>query len=555
MAGIEARGAAALLVGGTGLYVRALVDDFTPPPHFPDIAAELESNPDTAELAARLHELDPVALERIPAGNRRRIIRALEVGIGTGVPFSEHGEAFGSYPATPFVMCGLRPDRDVIAEAIGDRFDAQMAAGFLDEVAALSKIRPPMSRTARQALGYRELLAHLRGETDLEGAVSEAKLATRRFAVRQLRWFGRDPRIEWFDPPDADRTAAQLATELDLLWRKSAAGGTGGTGTVEPASSPAPPSALPARRDLQGAPVPDASRQVPRQGNDFLVALGALNPGLEVGADVAQSLCERRRGIGADGLVYGLAPADPADGAAMVLLNADGSRGRRSRATASAAWLRPCSHRTHSPRVQMRRVRSCASRPTAGCVRSPWPKGIHSVGPCSPSIWAQRAKAPPVSPEALAWGRYRRRTLDIGNPHLVLLVDEPEVVDLEVEGPALERAYPDGINVHFVAVADPHHLVLRVWERGAGVTQACGSGAVAAVVAADRWGLLGASATPVRVTMPGGAATVELRDARALLTGPSEFVGRSSPREWSRYRTQRRRIPRAGPSDPPRRLR
>lgn len=243
LAGIEARGAAALLVGGTGLYVRALVDDFTPPPHFPDIAAELESNPDTAELAARLHELDPVALERIPAGNRRRIIRALEVGIGTGVPFSEHGEAFGSYPATPFVMCGLRPDRDVIAEAIGDRFDAQMAAGFLDEVAALSKIRPPMSRTARQALGYRELLAHLRGETDLEGAVSEAKLATRRFAVRQLRWFGRDPRIEWFDPPDADRTAAQLATELDLLWRKSAAGGTGGTGTVEPASSPAPPSA------------------------------------------------------------------------------------------------------------------------------------------------------------------------------------------------------------------------------------------------------------------------------------------------------------------------
>lgn len=259
-------------------------------------------------------------------------------------------------------------------------------------------------------------------------------------------------------------------------------------------------------------------------GNDFLVALGALNPGLEVDADVARSLCERRRGIGADGLVYGLAPADPADDAAMVLLNADGSRaeisGNGIRCLAQALLAQDPQPQGADAAGQVLRIETDRGlREVTLAEGDPQRRAMFTVD------MGAAGEGPPVSPEALAWGATDVATLDIGNPHLVLLVDEPEVVDLEVEGPALERAYPDGINVHFVAVADPHHLVLRVWERGAGVTQACGSGAVAAVVAADRWGLLDASATPVRVTMPGGAATVELRDARALLTGPSEFVG------------------------------
>lgn len=239
---IEARGSSALLVGGTGLYVRALVDGFTPPPHFPGIAAELERIEDTAVLTARLDDLDPAAMSRIPAGNRRRIIRALEVSLGTGVPFSEHGGTLERYAPTPFVLCGLRPSRDALTEAINNRFDSQMAAGFLAEVTALSEAQPPMSRTARQALGYRDLLGHLRGEADLGDALTAAKMRTRRFSVRQLRWFGRDPRIEWFEPPGGDRPTVQVAAELDLLWRKCAAGEIASASSVDeaPLSVPQP---------------------------------------------------------------------------------------------------------------------------------------------------------------------------------------------------------------------------------------------------------------------------------------------------------------------------
>jgi tRNA dimethylallyltransferase len=248
---IEARGSSALLVGGTGLYVRALVDGFTPPPHFPEIAAELERTEDTTALAARLCDLDPLGVSRIPAGNRRRIIRALEVSIGTGVPFSAHGGALERYGPTPFVLCGIRPDRRALAEAINTRYDSQMAAGFLAEVKVLSEAQPPMSRTARQALGYRDLLDHLCAGTDLDDALSAAKTRTRRFAVRQLRWFGRDPRIRWFEPPGPEHSAAQVAAELDLLWRERAAGETCSTSSVEPAL----PSVSPARRS-SAAPHP-----------------------------------------------------------------------------------------------------------------------------------------------------------------------------------------------------------------------------------------------------------------------------------------------------------
>jgi tRNA dimethylallyltransferase len=228
--GIERRGADAILVGGTGLYVRAMVDGFEPPPHFPELAARLDAAGDTTELTERLRQLDPDALEHIPAGNRRRLVRALEVTLGTGRPFSSFGERFDRYPSTPFVMGGLWPSREVLTARIAARFEVQMEAGFLDEVAGLHRVEEHLSRTATQALGYRELLAHLRGECDLADALEHARVRTRRFAVRQQRWFGRDPRIDWFEPPgDADA----VAESIDRLWRKRAAAGLGSLATVD----------------------------------------------------------------------------------------------------------------------------------------------------------------------------------------------------------------------------------------------------------------------------------------------------------------------------------
>ncbi len=236
---IERRGADAVLVGGTGLYVRAVTDGLALPSRYPAVAAELEAEPDTAVLVARLQGLDPLALSRIPPNNRRRVIRALEVTIGSGRPFSAAGPGLGVYPPTPFVMAGLRLGRDALAERIRARYRTQMEVGFLDEVRALAAVPGGPSRTAAEALGYRELLAHLRGGCSLDDAVATAAARTRRFAVRQERWFRRDPRIRWFDVADDDvaDTPGRVAA-LDALWAKRAAEGVGSATTVDGGGAP-----------------------------------------------------------------------------------------------------------------------------------------------------------------------------------------------------------------------------------------------------------------------------------------------------------------------------
>ena len=198
---IRSRGVVPVLVGGTGLYVRAVIDELRIPGRYPEVRGELEAEPDTAALHRRLVELDPVAAGRMEPTNRRRIVRALEVTIGSGRPFSSYGPGLAHYPAAPFVQVGLRWERDRLDERIAARYQRQMADGFLDEVRSLAG--QPISRTASQALGYKELLAHLRGETTLDEALELAVVRTRRFARRQERWFCRDPRIHWLDAPAA----------------------------------------------------------------------------------------------------------------------------------------------------------------------------------------------------------------------------------------------------------------------------------------------------------------------------------------------------------------
>jgi tRNA dimethylallyltransferase len=231
LSGIEDRGARALLVGGTGLYVRGIVDGFRPPPRYPELSRRLDALT-TEELTERLAELDPVALGRIP-GNRRRILRALTVTVGSGRPFSEFGAALEEYVDTPFVLCGLVPPREELAGRIASRYDEQLERGFLDEVGELHSLGDRLSRTAAQALGYREFLSHLRGELTLEQALAESKVRTRRFAVRQIRWFRRDPRIRWYAAPEDEAQVEATAEAIDSLWRKSATANLGSVVTVD----------------------------------------------------------------------------------------------------------------------------------------------------------------------------------------------------------------------------------------------------------------------------------------------------------------------------------
>jgi tRNA dimethylallyltransferase len=202
IAGIEARGHRALLVGGTGLYFQAVVDGLEVPGEWPEVRAELEAEAVTAGAAAlhrRLAALDPAAAARMEPSNRRRIVRALEVTVGSGRPFSSFGPGVGAYPPTRFGLFGVSLPREVVDARVVQRFDAQMEAGWLDEVRALANLPRPLSRTARQALGYRELLAHLDGRCPLAEARTEAIRRTRAFARRQRAWFRRDARIAWLD--------------------------------------------------------------------------------------------------------------------------------------------------------------------------------------------------------------------------------------------------------------------------------------------------------------------------------------------------------------------
>jgi tRNA dimethylallyltransferase len=196
---VHAAGRRALLVGGTGLYLTAVIDDLVFPGEWPEIRAELEADIDTQGLYRRLADLDPPAAAKIEPNNRRRIIRALEVCLGSGERFSDAGPGTATFPDNGIVQIGIRWSRDELARRIALRVDQMITEGLVDEVRGLLALDPPMSRTAAQALGYKEMIDHIEGRVPLAVARDEIVLRTTQFAVRQERWYRRDPRIRWID--------------------------------------------------------------------------------------------------------------------------------------------------------------------------------------------------------------------------------------------------------------------------------------------------------------------------------------------------------------------
>lgn len=211
LAGIHDRNRGALLVGGTGLYLRAVIDGLELPGRYPAARAEVAAEPDTAALHARLAVLDPLAATRTTTTNRRRIERALEVTIGSGRPFSSFGPGLDAYPPVTTAQVGIDVPLDELDRRIADRVAVMLASGLLDEARALEG--RALSRTAARALGYEELLAHLAGALTLDQAVAATVRRTRRLARRQLRWFRRDPRVVWVPPDEAAGVVMSLIAD------------------------------------------------------------------------------------------------------------------------------------------------------------------------------------------------------------------------------------------------------------------------------------------------------------------------------------------------------
>jgi tRNA dimethylallyltransferase len=212
---IGSAGRRALLVGGTGLYHRVVVDEFDLPGQWPELRAELEAAPDTATLFARLTRLDPAAAEKMEPSNRRRVVRALEVTLGSGRPFSSFGPGVDEYPTSPVAQVGLRWPREVLTERIAARVHEMVTGGLFDEVAGI-EARGGFSRTAAQALGYKETLDALAGRMSNDEAIDTIITRTRQFAVRQERWFRRDPRVRWIDI-EADAVVEATPVVLDAF--------------------------------------------------------------------------------------------------------------------------------------------------------------------------------------------------------------------------------------------------------------------------------------------------------------------------------------------------
>ena len=202
-----------VVVGGTGLYVKAILDELEFPATDPDVRAKIAAEADRLGgeiMHERLAKLDPAAAAAIPRENIRRVVRALEVIELTGKPFTANLPKSGETRYPHAMQFGLVMDRENLRERIDHRVEMMWSEGFVDEVRSLTAKGLKEGKTARAALGYAQILAFLEGKMTEEEAKEETKRATRQYARRQETWFSRDERITWLKPEPNSNLAAQL---------------------------------------------------------------------------------------------------------------------------------------------------------------------------------------------------------------------------------------------------------------------------------------------------------------------------------------------------------
>jgi tRNA dimethylallyltransferase len=217
--GIASRGRLPIVAGGTGLYLKALVDGIFPGPgRDPALRAALEAEARENGLEAlfrRLEAVDPAYAAKIRDRDKVRIVRALEVYEATGRPISEHFRATASPVADrKVVRLGLRLDRAVLVRRIEERVERMFARGLIDEVRGLLARGVPDDAPPFRALGYRHVLMHLRGGLALEEAVALTKTDTRQYAKRQMTWFRKMDGVAWFSPDDGPGLEEHLRNQL-----------------------------------------------------------------------------------------------------------------------------------------------------------------------------------------------------------------------------------------------------------------------------------------------------------------------------------------------------
>ena len=475
IAEVTGRGRVPILVGGSGLYLRAALDELDFPGTDPAVRDRLEQELDRhgpGALHARLAELDPDAARGILPSNGRRIVRALEVIEVSGRPFTATLPRYESvYPA---VQLGLRVPRAELDERIAGRVDRMWQAGSWPKCAAWAG-RPARGpdREPRARLRAGAALAGRR--VDRRAARDETIRATRRFARRQEAWFRRDPRVTWLDAGlGADRTGWR--------WLRSAHAVRQGAWHRERLRDPARP-----RQHHRSAGQP--GRPAVRPARPGWAPTGCC-------AWCAPPSCPT-------------AGATRRNGSWTTATRTAASR--RCAATASGCSPATCSSMTW-PEARPSRV---ATRAGIKQVRvEPDGRITVDMGPVT-VLGAGRAVLGGAVVEGLR--------ISVGNPHLAFLVDaQLDEFDLSVP-PGLDPAdFPDGGNVELIRVTGSSAISMRVHERGSGETRSCGTGAVAAAAAAAaRYPAPTGPGTGCwQVTVPGGELTVRLEAGDELADRP-----------------------------------
>lgn len=218
IADIRRRGAVPIVVGGSGLYQRALFEGLSPVPKSPEVRAELERRLAVEGLAAlrdQLARLDPATAGRLAPGDTQRILRALEVVVASGRPQSEWWRRAAEEPPLAVLRLGLTLPRGVLYDRISARVGRMVERGWVGEVDALLGRGISVSVPAFQAIGYREIVRHLQGESTLDEATRSIVVATRRYAKRQLTWFRREA-VRWLPATDSAFAAGWPSLVDDL---------------------------------------------------------------------------------------------------------------------------------------------------------------------------------------------------------------------------------------------------------------------------------------------------------------------------------------------------
>ena len=218
---IQANGSVPILVGGSMLYVAAVLNNFDFPGRDEQLRASLESDLElmgSRKLHQRLEQLDAQAASRIDPANGRRVVRALEIVISTGEPFAA---ALPEQPESwqPVLEIGLNSERANLTQRLADRVSKMWQLGLVDEAESLIPHGLRDGKTASRAIGYAQALGQLDGVLTEDEAKAETTMLTQRYARRQMSWFRRDERIQWLDYQDPDYLAK--ATELALAWLES----------------------------------------------------------------------------------------------------------------------------------------------------------------------------------------------------------------------------------------------------------------------------------------------------------------------------------------------